>query len=83
MKSSVKHPKSVRQIKDRALVLRRDGNLSREKSLDMAAREHGFADFETARNEIERARNELLSVEGPQFHLARVPHPGLEARQQQ
>ncbi|MFY7930536.1 MAG: glyoxalase superfamily protein [Oligoflexus sp.] len=50
--STQKSSKTIRQLKERAAEIRRQGKVSIPRSLELAAREHGFSDFETARLEI-------------------------------
>ncbi len=58
--NSAKKDKTIRQLKERAAEIRRQGKVSIARSLELAAREHGFADFETARLEISSYRANLL-----------------------
>ncbi len=54
--STQKSSKTVRQLKERAAEIRRQGKVSIPRSLELAAREHGFKDFESARLEIASLR---------------------------
>jgi hypothetical protein len=58
--TSAKKDKTIRQLKERAAEIRRQGKVSIPRSLELAAREHGFADFEAARGEISAYRALLL-----------------------
>lgn len=64
--------KSIRQIKERAAVIRQSSKISIPRSLDLAAREHGFLDFENARQTIgdEKA---ALKAAAPIVDHARLP----------
>ncbi len=50
--SNAKKLKSIRRIKERASEIRQGSHISIAKSLDLAAREHGFRDFLHAKDEI-------------------------------
>lgn len=58
--TTAKKDKTIRQIKERAAEIRRQGKVSIDRSLELAAREHGFSDFENARLEISSLRASLL-----------------------
>lgn len=64
--SNAKHLKSIRQIKERAAVIRQGSKISIPQSLDLASREHGFLSFEDARQSIAAQKAaQIASYSGP------------------